>query len=58
METRVKEASFFLSRLDRLLISGLVFLVPAFKVLLTVLICSSCLAWIYTVLSTRILDDS
>ena len=49
---------FFLSSLDRFLISGLVFSIPVCKDLNKVLTCSTCSAYIYIVFSTRILDDS
>ena len=43
VETYIKEPRFFLSSLGRLLISGLVFLFPACKVLNKVLTYSTCL---------------
>ena len=58
VETRIEEPRFFLSSLDRFLTSGLVFSIPACKVLNKALIYSTCLAWVDTVFSTRILDNS
>ena len=58
VEVRIKESSFFLSSLDWFLFSRLVFSSPAFKILIRVLIYSTCLVWIDTVFSTRIPDDS
>ena len=54
----MKEPRVFLSSLDRFLISGLVFSISACKVLNKALVYSTCFAWIDTVFSTRILDDS
>ena len=54
----MKELSFFLSSLGTLLISGLVLLTPACKVLNKVHIYTTCFACIYTVFSTRVLDNS
>ena len=54
----MNEPRFFLSSLDRFLISGLVFSIPACKVANKVLIYTTFFASIYTVLSSRILDDS
>jgi len=58
VETLMKEPSFFLSNLDRFLISGLIFSIPACKILKKVLIYSTCFAYIYSVFSTRIIDDA
>ena len=58
VETHIKELRFFLSSLDRFLISGFVVSIPACKDLNKDLIYSTCLACIYTVCRTRIPDDS
>ena len=58
IETLIKEPRVLLINLDRFLINGLVFFIPAYKVLNKVLIYSTCFACIYTVFRTRILDDS
>ena len=48
------EPRFFLTSLDKFLLSGMVFLIPACKFLKY----SPCFACIYSVFSTRSLDDS
>ena len=58
VETHIVESRFFVSSLDRFLISGLVFSIPVCKDLNKVFTCSTCFACIYIVFSTRILDDS
>ena len=58
VETHIKELRFFLCSLDRFLISGFLFSIPACEVLNEVLIYSTCFAWIDTVCRTRIPDDS
>ena len=55
VETRINKTKFFLSSLDRFLISGLVLFIPACKVLNKVFIYSTCYACICIVFSTRIL---
>ena len=58
VETRIIEPRFFPSSLDRLSISGLVFLIPACNVLNKALIYCTCFACICTVFNTGILDGS
>ena len=57
VENQVKEPRYFLSSLDRLLINGLAFSIPAWKILNKVLIYNTCFARIYTTFSPLNIND-